>query len=108
MGGGQFLFCPVGDRFDWAKGDIWRCAWSRRTGGAGERPWWLRAGAAVMGGEGERRLREVTGEGTSWLSKQGALALIDGGRSLVGHLAPAGGSCVWFLVSVTVLESLQG
>jgi hypothetical protein len=51
-------------------------------------------------GGGGRRLREVTGEGGSWLSKQGALALIDGGRSLVGHLAPAGGwwklSCVWF------------
>lgn len=52
--GNQFLFCPVGDRFNWAKGDIRRCAWSRRTGGAGERPWlwWLRAGAAAMGGGG--------------------------------------------------------
>lgn len=91
----QFVFCPVGDRFNWAKGDIRRCAWLRRTGGAGERPWWWWLRAAMWrGGEGERRLRGRSqvreGVESGCSSKQGALALIDGGRSLVGHLAPAG------------------
>lgn len=46
------------------------------------------------GREGERRLRGRSqvreGAESGCSSKQGALALIDGGRSLVGHLAPAG------------------
>lgn len=46
------------------------------------------------GTEGERRLRGRSqvreGVESGCSSKQGALALIDGGRSLVGHLAPAG------------------
>lgn len=46
------------------------------------------------GREGERRLRGRSqvreGVESGCSSKQGALALIDGGRSLVGHLAPAG------------------
>lgn len=47
------------------------------------------------GREGGRRLREVTGEGGSRVglsvqTRGRALALIDGGRSLVGHLATAG------------------
>lgn len=53
------------------------------------------ASGDVGGGrEGERRLRGRSqvreGVESGWWSKQGALALIDGGRSLVGHLAPAG------------------
>lgn len=90
------MFCPVGDRFNWAKGDysaVCVVAQDRRSGRASVVV--AESGDVEGGGrEGERRLRGRSqvreGVESGCSSKQGALALIDGGRSLVGHLAPAG------------------